>query len=151
MINITDFNAEGTDLRKQQLVMLDMLVYFDSVCKENNITYWLSSGNLLGAVRHNGFIPWDDDVDVMMMRKDYIKLEKILAKDLRYNFQTYKNDFFYTIPYAKLRDKKSEVSEHGRDKDYKYKGIFIDVFYLEYTNRFIAKLYVDLRWKISSF
>ena len=151
MNNIADFNAEGTDLRKHQLIMLDMLVYFDSICKENNISYWLSSGNLLGAVRHKGFIPWDDDLDVEMMRKDYLKLEKILAKDPRYIFQTRKNDYFYTAPYAKFRDKKTKITEHGQDANYKYKGIYMDVFYLEYSNQYIAKIYAILMWRILLF
>ena len=58
------FNPDGSMLRKQQLRMLEILLYIDKVCKENNINYWLSSGTLLGAVRHGGFIPWDDDLDI---------------------------------------------------------------------------------------
>ena len=61
------FSPEGSMLRKQQLRMLEILLYIDKVCKEHGIRYWLSSGTLLGAVRHGGFIPWDDDLDVEMM------------------------------------------------------------------------------------
>ena len=56
------YNPDGSILRKQQLRMLEMLQYIDFVCKKHNIRYWLCSGTLLGAVRHGGFIPWDDDV-----------------------------------------------------------------------------------------
>ena len=58
------FNPDGSSLRNHQLRMLEMLKYIDGVCKKHNISYWLSSGTLLGAVRHGGFIPWDDDLDI---------------------------------------------------------------------------------------
>lgn len=58
-------------LRKVQLIQLDMLIEFDRICKANNLKYQLFAGSLLGAIRHNGFIPWDDDVDVAMLRSDY--------------------------------------------------------------------------------
>ena len=63
------FNPDNSVLRKHQLRMLDMLIYFDNFCRKHNLKYWLSSGTLIGAVRHQGFIPWDDDVDVEMLRR----------------------------------------------------------------------------------
>ena len=57
-------------LRKAQLIMLDMLIEFDAICKKNQLQYWLDSGSLLGAVRHQGFIPWDDDIDISMPIED---------------------------------------------------------------------------------
>ncbi len=72
------YNPEGSTLRKAQLRMLDMLKFIDSICKENDITYYLDCGNLLGAVRHQGFIPWDDDADIAMPLSDYRKFKKIL-------------------------------------------------------------------------
>lgn len=74
------YNPEGSTLRKAQLRMLDMVLYIDKICKENNLQYHIESGNLLGAVRHNGFIPWDDDFDIALYRRDYKKLIKILKK-----------------------------------------------------------------------
>ena len=58
------FNPEGSELRMQQRRMLDILLHIDGVCSKHGIKYWLSSGTLLGAVRHGGLIPWDDDLDI---------------------------------------------------------------------------------------
>ena len=62
---------EKEDLRKAQLIMLDILLEFDRICKKYNINYWIDSGTLLGAKRHSGFIPWDDDIDVCMLEVEY--------------------------------------------------------------------------------
>ena len=76
------YNPDGSLLRRQQLRMLDILVEVDRICKKHHIEYWLSSGTLIGALRHNGFIPWDDDLDIEMMRKDYLRLLEVLPKEL---------------------------------------------------------------------
>ncbi|MCS2388708.1 LicD family protein [Bacteroides thetaiotaomicron] len=75
------YNPEGSDLRRAQLRMLDMLLYLDKVCKENEITYWLAAGTCLGAVRHGGFIPWDDDIDIFMMENEYKKLIDLILSN----------------------------------------------------------------------
>lgn len=61
------FNPDGSDLRRYQMRLLEILLFIDSVCRKHGINYWLSSGTCLGAVRHGGFIPWDDDIDVEML------------------------------------------------------------------------------------
>ena len=75
------YNPNGSTLRRQQLRMFEMLQYIDTVCKNHGIRYWLCSGTLLGAVRHGGFIPWDDDVDIEMLREDYRKFVKVMATE----------------------------------------------------------------------
>lgn len=62
------FNPDGSSLRNLQLQLVDILIEFDRICRKNNIDYWLDSGSLLGAARHGGFIPWDDDLDVCVLK-----------------------------------------------------------------------------------
>jgi hypothetical protein len=64
------YNPEGSLLRRQQTRMLEILLEVDRICQKHDIRYWLSSGTLIGALRHDGFIPWDDDLDIEMMRED---------------------------------------------------------------------------------
>ena len=78
--NTLKYNRPGSITRKAQVRLLEMLVETDRICKKHKITYWLESGSLLGAVRHKGFIPWDDDIDICMMRKDYNKFINICKK-----------------------------------------------------------------------
>ena len=67
------FNPDGSLLRRQQLRMLELLEVIDVICRKHQIPYWLSSGTLIGAARHKGFIPWDDDLDIEMLRSDYLR------------------------------------------------------------------------------
>lgn len=146
--NLRDtYNPDGSLLRKHQLKMLEMLKYIDQVCRKHSIDYWLCSGTLLGAVRHGGFIPWDDDVDIEMRREDYRRLMDILKGKIKpgYALQTHETDVNYFLPFAKLRDLNSKIVEPnkngGKDKDinYKYRGIFIDIFPLERNCVFLMK------------
>lgn len=86
---LIDSNIEfkGT-LRDIQLLYIELLRFIDNVCKKHDIIYWLHDGTLLGAVRHGGFIPWDDDVDLTMLRKDYNKLMEVLPLEIS------KHDYF---------------------------------------------------------
>ena len=152
------YNPDGSELKLLQTRMVDMLEYFDKFCKENNIKYWLSSGSCLGAIRHGGFIPWDDDMDIEMLKEDYDKFLSLRDRFESEDFviQDYHSDDEYITPYPKLRDKKSEVKEnHNRDKYFKYKGVFIDVFMREencyaslkisHIAQYIAYLITDIR------
>lgn len=124
---------DSENLRKAQMRMFDILNAVDEICKKHDIPYWIGYGTLLGAVRHGGFIPWDDDLDISLMRKDYLKLLPILKKELPENFELQApGEPYYDLGFAKVRDKKSKVSEKiGRDKPYLKRGIYIDVFHLE--------------------
>lgn len=79
-IDITKYPKADGELRNIQIECINLLKSFDKICKENNLEYWLDSGTLLGAYRHKGFIPWDDDIDTCMLREDYIKVLPILKK-----------------------------------------------------------------------
>ena len=88
------YNPEGSQLRRDQMELLKMLCFVADICDANGIEWWLSSGTLLGAARHEGFIPWDDDIDFVMLRKDYDKLVQIADKEFEapYFFQTVYSD-----------------------------------------------------------
>lgn len=132
------FNPDGSLLRRHQLRMLDMLKYIDQVCQENHIPYWLSSGTCLGAVRHGGFIPWDDDVDIEMLGSDYDRFLRIMETrcDSRYVIQTHENDPAYLLQFGKLRDRHSAMKETiVIDCDYQYRGIYIDIFPMDVSTR----------------
>ena len=75
------FNPDGSKLRKYQLHLVEVMKEFDRFCRQNDITYYIAYGTLLGAIRHKGFIPWDDDVDIQMTREEYQKLEKIMTAE----------------------------------------------------------------------
>lgn len=135
------FNPEGSVLRLHQMRMLSILKFVDGVCRKHKINYWLSSGTLLGAVRHSGFIPWDDDLDIEMLKSDYDKLMKVLPPELPENLilQTTYTDKNYVAPYSKLRETNSSISEvNNIGTNYKYNGIYIDIFYLEPMPYFLS-------------
>jgi lipopolysaccharide cholinephosphotransferase len=123
---------DPTVLREAQLVMLDMLIEFHAICEKNDLIYWLDSGTLLGAVRHEGLIPWDDDIDISMPVEDYRKFAAIakdaLSKDVF--FQNTQQDENFPFDYMKLRSNKVAIIEfHEADKQIDYhQGVFVDIF-----------------------
>lgn len=145
------FNPDGSLLRQHQLRMLEMLKYVDGICRKHGIKYWLSSGTLIGAVRHGGFIPWDDDLDIEMLMDDYKKLSEILYKEnSSYVLQTHKTDPNYFAPYGKLRDLHSNIKEEtSNDINYRYHGVYIDIFIMEPSSSlFLTRLSLFLQEKI---
>ena len=119
-------------LREAQLIMLDMLVEFDAICQKHKLRYWLDSGTLLGAIRHQGFIPWDDDIDLSMPVEDYRKFIEIAQEELSdaIFFQTSHTDSAFPFDYIKLRSQKASIIEfHEKDKKVAYhQGVFVDIF-----------------------
>ena len=134
-----DRRADGdTTLRQCQLVQLHLLYVLDAICKELNLTYFLGGGSALGAARHNGFIPWDDDLDVGMPMKDYKQFLKrareFLPKDVA--LQTQKDTPRTHVAFAKLRDLRSFYFEAAPDfVTTDPNGIYLDIFpYEEFPN-----------------
>ena len=120
------------DRKKIWAVGLDLLIMFDKFCKEKGLTYYIMFGTLLGAVRHQGFIPWDDDIDVVMPRSDYEKL--IHNNDpfpYPYFLQTPDTDKSYCQSHAKIRN--SMTTAFNRITGYEgfNQGMFLDVFQLD--------------------
>ena len=116
--------------RRMQLTELDMLVEFDRVCRKNDIDYVLFGGSLLGAVRHKGFVPWDDDVDIAMLREDYDRFKEHMDEmDPRIcYFQDHDTDPEYRWGYGKLRRTGSKYVRTGQEHLKCRTGIFADVF-----------------------
>ena len=118
-------------IKKIQIVELRILKIFDDICQRNNLNYFLLAGTLLGAIRHKGFIPWDDDVDVIMPRGDFEKLAKIVQKELPEDlfWQDIHTDNFphFRTLFGKIRDKNSQMEKN----DNYHTGVFLDIFILE--------------------
>lgn len=120
---------ETEELKKLEIEALD---YFAKVCEDNGLIYFISGGALLGALRHKGFIPWDDDIDVMMPRKDYNKLFEIFPKDSYYKVRDICNTKNYPMPFATLDDTRTFKQEHKmREKYTQSLCVNIDIFPIE--------------------
>ena len=122
-----------TDIKERQNIALDILLFFKDFCSKNKIQFFLAYGTLLGAVRHKGFIPWDDDVDIMMTRAEYHRLLNSLDKMRHpyYKFLSMHNNELYFAPLAKLYDDRTLlIQEYGQDEKVTY-GIYVDVFIID--------------------
>lgn len=117
-------------LRRVQLVQLEMLKEIKRVCHILKIDYFLDSGTLLGAIRHNGFIPWDDDLDVGMTRENYERFlqEAPAVLDKKYFLQSWYSDEYYGLPFAKLRKNNTIYIENNAHNSKAHNGFYVDIF-----------------------
>lgn len=128
-----DIEYKGLDsvtLRKLQITQLEIFKVIEDICTKNDIQYSLYGGTLLGAVRHSGFIPWDDDLDIAMTRENYNRFVEAWKKRPveGYFFQEYENDPGFTRTFGKLRKDGTVFLGHDEvDKNYHH-GIFVDIF-----------------------
>ena len=144
---------QETNLRKLQIADLYILLEVKRICNLYNIPYFLIGGTLLGAVRHKGFIPWDDDIDIGMLREDYQKFISICSHELKPTFilQTKENDANYPNPWSKIRLLGTTRLEEG----YNYESsssniygididIFVDLYYNKCTDYWTGGIYVGV-------
>ena len=117
-------------LRKVQMVQLEIAKEIKRVCEENDIRYFLVAGSFLGAVRHQGFIPWDDDLDIGMLRADYEKFCRIAPQklDKRYCLQTWHTDANYSLPFGKVLKRNTLYLENKKSRRVQENGFYVDIF-----------------------
>lgn len=136
-------------LRQLQNIELEMLIEVDRICKKNDIKYTIIGGTLLGAVRHGGFIPWDDDADVAMLREEYEKFCKIVEFELdtdRFYFQNMDITPGYRWGYAKVRRKNTLFLRENQEQMPYEQGVFLDIFPIDGTpNNLFLRLIHEFR------
>ena len=116
------------EIEELKRLELDLLDFFVGVCKHNNLTYFLAGGTLLGAIRHQGFIPWDDDIDVMMPRQDYEKMKKVFPVHEYYKFMCHDNTHNYPTAFGTLNDIRTFKPETSRREKCRMLSVNIDIF-----------------------
>lgn len=127
---------------------LDILDFIDSFCKEHGINYCINYGTLIGAIRHKGFIPWDDDIDLSMTRENYEKFIQLFSeKQSRYKLLSLETDDQYFNNFIKIVDPTTKIIDTRNTKTYN-SGVFIDIFPMDTFND--TKV-VDICYKLESF
>lgn len=119
------------ELRQMQLIQLEILEEVDRICTKHHISYAVEGGTLLGAVRHKGFIPWDDDVDIAMVRSEYKKFCKICEKEMnkeKYFFQNHDTDSEYRWGYAKVLKNGTSFVRYGQEHMKMKRGVYVEIF-----------------------
>ncbi len=137
LLNLQEETRDGytisAEMKKVWQVEIDIMLKILEVCKKHNLRCWLDSGTLLGAVRHKGFIPWDDDIDLTMPRADYDKLCAIADKEFQhpYFFQTTFTDTGYITGHAQVRNSLTTTLGEGDERRPFNCGIPVDIFVLD--------------------
>ncbi len=123
-----------------KIIANDMLKYIKSVCDENGIQYFLAYGTLLGAVRHKGYIPWDDDIDLYMTRENFCKFAKVMEKNNHsyYKLLSLDTEKNYTLPLPKVINTNTTLTQ-TMQKEKMPLGVFVDVFILDNIPQNVAK------------
>ena len=134
-------------LDKLHTALLDILGEIDRICRKHDIQYFLDSGTALGAVRHGGFIPWDDDADVGMIRSEYERFVKIAAEELdeRFFLQTRETDPDFFKFSAKIRLNNTYFPEERNEGTGVHQGIFVDIFPFDYISDDPGKAVSDIK------
>ncbi len=129
--DMNENSLSGQDLKKLQNMILEMMIEVDRICKKHNITYFLGGGTLLGAVRHKGFIPWDDDADLMMLRGDFERFNAVVREELSeeyvYQYRGKKDHAHYPNPKIRRRGTTYATSFALSQKGM-HKGVTLDIF-----------------------
>ncbi|MEA4950693.1 MAG: LicD family protein, partial [Petrimonas sp.] len=130
MDNQEHYDLHAVPLRKLQQTQLEIFKIIDSICRKHRISYSLYGGTLLGAVRHHGFIPWDDDLDIAMTRANFNQFREawIEEKIDGYFFQEYENDPGFTRTFSKVRKGGTVFLGHDEVGKNYHHGIFVDIF-----------------------
>lgn len=148
-------------LRRLQLIQLEILEELDRICTKHNINYSLDGGTLLGAVRHKGFIPWDDDIDVIMLREEYEKFFVICKTELddgRFFLQEHRTDPYYRVGYTRIRRKNTVYVRAGQENMKHVTGVLIDIFVLDnapsnfllkYIHRSLCFCFRKVLWSVT--
>jgi len=121
-------------LKSLQKIQLECLVELDRICRKHSIKYSIDGGTLLGAVRHNGFIPWDDDIDVIMTRNEYERFFHICKTELNakdFFLQEPRTDSFYRVGFPRLKRNNTIYIRAGQEDSRQHNGVQIDVFVLD--------------------
>ena len=123
-------------MNELQQCLYEMLCDIQDICSAHDIEFFLVEGNALGAKRHEGFIPWDDDLDIAMTRENYAKFKKVMLEESeiaqKYFYQDYKTDPKYPIPFAKVRKNHTVFFEEETKCIDMHQGVYIDVFPIDY-------------------
>lgn len=136
-------------LQEMKAIELNLLKQFHSFCVENNIRYFISHGTLLGAIRYKGFIPWDDDIDVLVPREDYDRLLSVYQDSQRYRLISYEKNKDYFFPFAKFYDTTTRKVEENLNNGVDH-GLAIDVFPLDHWNDDLEKAKVEVKRQTQS-